>query len=178
VDSKSVIKIVLILGGAYIIYDYLQSSGLWTQWFGAPAAAPTATTTTTAPAVTAPTSTSAALPLAATPVAASSTSALTTGSLSYGGVTTAQLDAWMQQAIGTTLAGFDQWCYAMNALVSSFTCPGTVFTGFDRSTPMTSYVFLSSLQNYQTTGQMGPGLGGFSGFAAVTPYAWGEGWLQ
>jgi len=33
-NSSGIIKIVLIGGGIFLIYKYLQNSGLWAQWFG------------------------------------------------------------------------------------------------------------------------------------------------
>lgn len=33
-DKNGLIKIALVAGGVYLIYRYLENSGLWAQWFG------------------------------------------------------------------------------------------------------------------------------------------------
>lgn len=38
-DSKQLIKYAMIAVGAYILYNWLQSSGMWASWFGGTVAA-------------------------------------------------------------------------------------------------------------------------------------------
>ena len=36
--SSEIVTLLIVAGGAYLAYNYLQSSGLWAQWFGGAAA--------------------------------------------------------------------------------------------------------------------------------------------
>ena len=98
-SSKTIIKMLVVAGGAYALYWYLQSSGLWAQWFGGAAAPvqPGIAPVTTLPTNILATQTS-------QPVASSGTPAAIPGSYS-------QAAAVMTAAAGTPTYNFDQWSY-------------------------------------------------------------------
>lgn len=100
-DSSKVIKIALIGAGAFVLYEWLQNSGLWAQWFSAPVATvPLAQNNAPAVPITQPQGPS--LP----------------------SVTAQQL----QGAINMTSASSDQWCWAFQH-VSGTACPSSSVIG-------------------------------------------------
>ena len=180
-NAKLAIKIGIGAVIAYVAYRYLQSSGLWAEWFGTSTtsattgtttAAVTGATTTDSTAGTSTTSTPATTTVATTSVQAAA-SPVAAGSLSFGGTDTDQLDAWMGSAIGTKLATSDQWCAGFKAITGTDACSaGVNFTGIQSGTPMSSYVWLNAYKAYQSLPSSGTSGLGWTGWSIPDPYRW------
>ena len=97
--SKTMIKFLVVAGGAYALYWYLQSSGLWAQWFGGAVASvqPGVAPVTTLP-------TNIVSTQASQPVSTSGSSAAVPASY-------LQAASTMTMSAGSTAQNFDDWSY-------------------------------------------------------------------
>lgn len=149
-NAKLMLKIALIGVAAYVGYRYLQSSGLWAQWFGSPAnpsqvPAPVPSQLPPAPPVTA---------------------------LSLAVPSASQLQIQLG-AQSSDLHSSDEWCWAY-AKVTGSACPGNSVVG----SAMTAAQFVAALQNYNSSGGQTQNVGisglGYPRVSAYSkaPYRW------
>lgn len=151
-NAKMVLKVAIIGVAVYFGYRYLQSSGLWAQWFPSSALPPAPAPQPNAPA-----------PVASPPVTAL---APVSTPVSLAVPTASQLQIQLA-AQSTDLHSSDEWCWAYQKVTGS-ACPGNSVVG----PAMTAAQFVTALQNYNSSGgqTQNVGLSGL-GFPRVSAYS-------
>jgi hypothetical protein len=192
-DTQDILKYLLLAGGAYLVWLYViqpmltstpavaagTNTGTGTgTGTGTQTQTGTGTTTTT----TSGSTTGTIPPIGNSPTPPVVTPASNTP-------TSAQLTAWMQNAISSPQATVSQWNWAMGILINGanpstgapnpgpFVGPGVNLPGFTSEGQLaTSDQYLSALASFQATGGIVPGLSGVGlGFLPRFSMSFGHG---
>jgi hypothetical protein len=181
--DSGAIKIAAVAVGAYLLYEWLQSSGLWAQWFGGNSftttsaldtycsANPTATASMTVNGQNASAPCSqwlSALQSSAVPTTAPSSSPAGSTPATTAPVSAvdpnlaAQLTAGMQKQVGRTIGTISEWNWVLQNIVKSSLPIITASTPYGTSQ-------ISATQYLQEQQSLG-----MSGLGFTSPYSWGS----